>query len=147
MDSPHAAIIPELVADEGERLKPYLDSVGKLTIGVGRNLSDVGISATESRLLLASDLARTEADLDRLLPWWRGTSPWKPLDPVRQRVILNMAFNMGAAEVARWPRWLAAVQASDYAAAAEMMLNTLWAKQVGPRSTRLAAMMRTGATP
>jgi lysozyme len=139
-------IVAELVVDEGELLKPYIDSTGHVTIGVGRNLSEVGVSQDESRYLLANDIARTESDLDRLLPWWRGDSPWRPLDPIRQRVLLNMSFNMGAGEVASWRNWLASVQTGDYGAAADSMLKTLWARQVGARATRLAAMMRTGAT-
>jgi lysozyme len=134
-------IISELARDEGVRLKPYRDSVGKLTIGIGRNLDDVGISRPEADYLLANDLVRTEADLDHLIPWWRT------LDPVRQRVVLNMAFNMGAYEVSHWPNWLGDVKAGQFDTASSSMLNTLWARQVGPRSTRLAAMMRTGAAP
>jgi lysozyme len=139
-------IIAELVRDEGVRLKPYRDTVGKLTIGVGRNLDDVGVSQAEAEFLLANDVERTRADLDRAIPWWRGPSPWKPVDPVRQRVLLNMAFNMGADEVARWPNWLAAVQSGNYEAASDSMLKTLWARQVGVRANRLSEMMRTGTS-
>ena len=42
----------ELIRDEANRLKPYRDSVGKLTIGIGRNLDDRGISKEESFFLL-----------------------------------------------------------------------------------------------
>jgi len=51
------------------RLKPYRDSVGKLTIGVGRNLDDVGISAEEADVLLANDIAKAQAELKQALPW------------------------------------------------------------------------------
>lgn len=45
-----AMLLSELSRDEGRRLKPYLDTVGKTTIGVGRNLTDVGISEDECDL-------------------------------------------------------------------------------------------------
>lgn len=61
----------DLVRDEGKRLKPYKDTVGKLTIGVGRNLDDVGISESEAMALLDSDIAAVFAELDRHVPWWR----------------------------------------------------------------------------
>ena len=132
------ALVAELTRDEGLRLKPYLDTVGKTTIGVGRNLTDVGISEDEADYLLRSDISRTVADLNRLLPWW------STLDDVRQRVLANMAFNMGAVGLSEFHQTLTAIQAGAYEAAASGMLHSLWARQVGPRALRLAEMMRTG---
>lgn len=131
-------MVAELERDEGLRLKPYRCSAGRLTIGIGRNLDDVGISVEEARHLLHNDIARTAADLDRLLPWW------STLDEVRQRVLLNMAFNMGAAGLAGFRQTLGFVRAGLWGAAADGMLASLWARQVGPRAVRLAEMMRTG---
>lgn len=128
----------ELKRDEGERLKPYRDTVGKLTIGVGRNLDDVGISEAEVDFLLMSDVGRAEGGLDANCPWWRQ------LDETRQRVLLNMAFNLGIGGLLKFHDTLAAVQAGNWNAAADGMLNSAWAKQVGFRATRLANMMRTG---
>ncbi len=81
------ALAARLVREEGLRLKPYRDEVGKLTIGIGRNLEDVGISDSEANFMLGSDISRTEAGLDASLPWWRK------LDDVRQSVMMDMAFN------------------------------------------------------
>jgi lysozyme len=131
-------LVAELCRDEGVRLKPYLDTVGKTTIGVGRNLTDVGISQAECDALLENDIARITAWLDRNLPWWTG------LDAVRQRVIVNMAFNMQGGLLS-FVNTLAAMQRGDYATAANGMLASRWATQVGARATRLADMMRNGA--
>ncbi|MEX3556626.1 MAG: glycoside hydrolase family protein [Burkholderia gladioli] len=133
-----AALKAELSRDEGRRLKPYVDTVGKTTIGVGRNLTDVGITDTECDVLLSDDIDRTVAWLDRNLSWWRS------LDPVRQRVVINMAFNMGGG-LLTFTNTLAAMQRGDYAAAADGMLASKWAVQVGDRAKRLAAMMRGGS--
>jgi lysozyme len=132
-------LIAELSLDEGRKLKPYVDTVGKTTIGVGRNLTDVGISDAECDAMLQSDIGRTVSWLDRNLPWWRD------LDPVRQRVIINMAFNMGGG-LLTFVNTLGAMRRADYAAAADGMLASKWANQVGARAQRLAQMMRTGAT-
>ena len=132
------ALMAELERDEGVRFRPYKDSVGKTTIGVGRNLDDVGISNVEARQLLLNDIARTTADLDKALPWWRT------LDEVRQRVLVNMAFNMGTGGLVKFRQTLVFVKAGMWGAAADGMMASLWAKQVGPRAARLAAMMRTG---
>ena len=105
-----AKLEAELIRDEDERLKVYRCTEGKQSIGVGRNLDDVGISAAEykalgitnasciahginkaqSRALLANDIMRAEHDLFTYFPWWRT------LADARQRVLLNMMFNMGA---------------------------------------------------
>lgn len=159
----------ELIRDEDERLRVYRCTAGKQTIGVGRNLDDVGISAAEtkalgittagciangitraqSRALLANDIGRAEQDLDRTLPWWRS------LSDARQRVLLNMCFNMGIGRRAtpgKPPRGmlsfeggtLRAVREGRYDDAAQGMLASQWARQVGARAVRLAAMMRAG---
>jgi lysozyme len=120
-------------------LKPYLDTVGKTTIGVGRNLTDVGISDVECNLLLENDVIRSIMWLDRHLPWWRS------LDAVRQRVMINMVFNMGG-KLLTFANTLAAMQRGDYEAAANSMLASKWATQVGARAQRLASMVRTGAS-
>ncbi len=93
MSYDRAALTEELRRDEGEVLHAYTDSEGYVTIGVGRLIDKRrggGISAEESAYLLGNDISRTETDLDARMPWWRD------LDPVRQRVILNMAFNLGS---------------------------------------------------
>lgn len=133
------ALKAELERDEGVRLSPYLDTVGKITIGVGRNLDDVGISRDEARYLLDSDIARTVAALDAALPWWSS------LDEVRQRVVVNMAFNLGVPGLCEFHHTLADMQAGNYVGAAAAMLASKWAGQVGARAQRLAKMMASGA--
>jgi lysozyme len=132
------ALISELRRDEGVRLKPYRCTAGKLTIGVGRNLDDVGITPEEADHLLRNDVARVCADLDARLPWWRG------LDEVRQRVLVNMGFNLGIAGLLGFKNTLRSVETGDYLGAAQGMLSSKWAHQVGPRAERLALMMRDG---
>lgn len=133
---------PELIAQlkrhEGLSLKPYRDSMGLLTIGYGRNLDDVGISEHEAEMLLAADAAGAEAALFKAIPWA------KDLDPVRQDVLINMAFNMGINKLLGFVNTLHYVSVGDYARAAEGMLNSLWARQVKSRAIELAKHMETG---
>ena len=63
-----------LVLHEGLRLRPYKCTAGKMTIGVGRNLDDNGITQAEAFALLENDIIAVEADLDRTWPWWRQMS-------------------------------------------------------------------------
>lgn len=128
----------QLIRHEGLRLKPYKDTVGKLTIGVGRNLDDVGISEQEAMSLLDNDIDRARIDLLKVLPWVKN------LDSVRQDVLLNMAFNMGIGGLLTFKNTLAAIQNGDYADAADRMLESKWATQVGLRASELSQMMRSG---
>jgi lysozyme len=135
------AMIRQLRLHEGERLKPYRCTAGKLTIGIGRNLEDRGITPEESAYLLENDIARFQTELLRALPWVAK------LDEVRQRVLLDMAFNLGVQGLLQFKRTLAAIQAGDYERAAPMMLDSKWAEQVGQRAERLSRMMLTGKDP
>jgi lysozyme len=135
------AMVRQLRLHEGERLKPYRCTAGKLTIGVGRNLEDRGISREESAVLLANDIADMERELQRALPWVAR------LDEVRARVLVDMAFNLGIVGLLAFKRTLAAIEAGQYQQAATMMLDSKWAKQVGGRAERLSRMMATGKDP
>lgn len=145
-------LVNSLIDDEEVRLFPYDDAtgktiaqgdklVGKLTIGAGRNLTDVGITREEAIVMLTANIAGAVKDLDRNLPWWRQMAE------ARQNVLANMCFNLGISRLLGFKNTLAYMQAGRYDAAAAGMLDSLWAKQVKGRSDRLAAMMRTGEFP
>jgi len=128
----------DLTVDEGRRARIYLDSVGKVTGGVGRNLTDRPFSEDEMDLMLKNDIKGAARDLDRRLPWWRQMSE------ARQNVLANMCFNMGIDRLLGFVKALDLMRASRYDAAAAEMLDSKWAKQVGDRADRLAATMRKG---
>lgn len=130
-----------LIEDEAKRTKPYLDTKGKWTIGIGHNLTDNGLSLHIIEEIFTEDVADKLAGLDRYLPWWRK------LDDVRQIVIIDMAFNMGVEDLLKFKHFLAALEAGDYAAAASEMENSAWWHEVGQRAVRLKAMMLTGIDP
>lgn len=128
----------ELIRDEGVRNYPYKDTVGKLTIGVGRNLDGVGIHDDEAYLMLANDIQDAMRSLDKHLPWWRE------LAEVRQRVLVNMCFNLGITGLLGFKNTLAMIKTGKYTEAAAAMLNSKWAGQVGARAQRLAEQMAKG---
>lgn len=127
-----------LIRHEGLRLKPYRDTVGKLTIGVGRNLDDVGITREEALILLDNDIAKVRREVNRAFPWFAQ------LNPVRKNVVLNMVFNIGLPRFRQFKKTIAAIKAKDWEEAASQMLDSRWARQVGRRARELAAMMKTG---
>lgn len=137
-DDADMVLIRELIRDEGLRLKPYRDTVGKSTIGVGRNLDDVGIKKAEAMFMLRNDIVDIRRDLDWNIAWW------KDLSEPRQRALTNMAFNMGWPRLSQFRRMLAALQAGDYETAAREALASRWAGQVGARALRIATLFREG---
>lgn len=127
----------QLERHEGLRLKPYRDTVGKLTIGYGRNLEDVGISRDEADLMLDNDIDQVEQQLETV-------DEYRDLDPVRQTVICNMAFNLGFAGLMGFKNMWAAIGRRDWESVSEEMLNSKWARQVGVRAVELSEIMQTG---
>lgn len=128
-----------LVKHEGLKLKPYKCTAGKLTIGVGRNLDDVGISEDEARDLLDNDINRLHAAIPAVIPCFGS------LDEARQHVLLDMAFNLGLSGLGKFAKFRAALEARDFEGAAREMLASAWAGQVGERAQTLAKMMRGAA--
>lgn len=123
------------------RMMPYRDSVGKLTIGWGRNIEDRGISVAEGEALLHNDIDDHTRELLAALPWVAT------LDPVRRAVLVDMAFNMGVPTLLTFKNTLHMIREGKFAAAAEGMTRSAWHNQTKSRAIRLEQMMRTGATP
>lgn len=134
-----ALLNKELSRDEGRRNRLYKDTVGKWTIGIGRNLSDKPISDRVIDILFEEDVEEAIAELDRVLPWW-ASQP----DSI-QRVLVNMMFNMGANRLLGFKNTLKAIEERRYLDAARGMRQSLWAKQVGQRAERLALIVESYA--
>lgn len=140
-------VLIDLARDEGDRHKPYDDATGKelrpgdvvqgnITIAKGVNLS-AGISQAESDYLTGGRLDAVLTDLAAALPWAAA----KP-EPV-QRAIANICFNQGVhGFVTRWPKCVAHLQADEFDAAADEVLDGPWKNQVGDRAYRIAALIR-----
>jgi lysozyme len=137
-----ARLVEEIKLDEGCRLSAYQDDQGVWTIGWGHTGKSVGSGLVWSRkmadTMLHNDIEIAVGALDHALPWWRD------LDVVRQNVLADMCFNLGITRLLKFQHMLAALEAHDFARAADEMRNSYWAKQVGDRETRLERMMRSG---
>ena len=126
------------IADEDEVLRPYTDTKGKLTIGIGRNLTDNGIRKVESDFMFSNDVTAIKAELNGMIPWWNLlTNP-------RQMVLASMAFNMGTPRLLTFKKMLAACRAGDYPKAAAEILDSKAARDAPNRYGRLAVMMERG---
>ena len=88
--------------------------------------------------MLLNDINRVLPQLDKSMPWWRD------LSEARQRVLCNMAFNLGITKLLKFTKTLKMMQDGSYKQAAEAMRQSLWYRQVGVRAERLAVMMDNG---
>ena len=132
-----------LIWAEGYEKKPYKDSVGKWTIGVGRNLDDRGLSDDEIDYLLSNDIKLALKEAEKLPYFGR-------LDPVRQLVVCDLVFNMGLPTFKKFVKTNLALDRGDYAEAARELTDSKWYVQTGRRARKLVEMMREGlekATP
>lgn len=131
-------LVEQLKRHEGFRSKPYLCTAGKATIGYGRNLDDVGLRVSEASTMLKNDIAYASASAERFLDGVRLSEP-------RFSVVVNMAFNLGESRLFGFRKFKAALAKGDFDEAANQMLNSRWAEQVGSRAIELAKQMRQGA--
>lgn len=139
--------IARLKLDEGFRSHAYPDPLSggePFTVGYGSTGPGIGPNTVWTEPQAAADLEqRVQANETRLghdLPWFHD------LDPVRQDVLGNIAYNVGVAGLEHWPKTLAHVESGDYASAAYDLLHEgAWNAEVGQRAVRLSKAMQTGS--
>lgn len=134
--------------DEGVILIYYLDPKQIPTIGIGHNLRanplpGIGPGST---ITLERAYEILQADLAKVVVYIEHNFPWaKDLNEARQAVLISMVFQLGIGGVLGFGQFLKALQAGNYAVAADEMLDSLWAREDSPnRAKRLSKMMRTG---
>jgi len=119
---------------EGFNSKPYVDTVGKITIGWGRNLSDNGISVMEAEIMLNDDMDMVEKGL--LQQNFYLNAPGNVKD-----ALFNMCFNLGINGLLEFKDMIKAIEDKNYSLAAKAALSSKWALQVGQRAKDIAVMM------
>jgi lysozyme len=126
---------------EGLRLKPYRCSAGKLTIGYGRNLDDVGISEHEADVLLESDIIKAQA-----LVYSVFKEEWVSLDLSYERydALTDLMFNIGKTKFLTFKKMIQAIKDGDWDKAADELLNSRYASQVGRRAIENDERLRKG---
>ena len=131
-------LFTQLRLHEGVEHKPYKCTAGYLTIGVGRNIEERGLSDDEIDYILSNDVNIATDELVESFDWYAD------LDPIRQRVVIDMVFNLGMPRFKQFKNMIAAIESGDWMEASNQMMDSRWAEQVGLRASRLAEMMETG---
>jgi len=129
-------LVDQLIEHEGLKLKPYYCPAGKLTIGVGRNLEDKGISQKEAAFLLKNDIDECISDLEDLFKEKFDSFPEQV-----KIVLIDMRFNLGATGFRSFRKMIKAVNESNFDKASKEMKNSNWYSQVGKRAETLVEMM------
>ncbi len=122
---------------EGFSVLPYQCPTGHWTIGYGHNLEN-GLTPIVADFILQQDLLTCMQELEKQFSWYAQ------LVPARKFVLIDMAFNMGMSKLKTFKKMLIACQAGQYEQAAEEMLKSVWARQVGYRALENANLMRRG---
>ncbi len=124
-------LIDQLKIHEGVKLKPYHCTAHKLTIGVGRNLDDVGISESEAEYLLQNDI-------DKCLEKAMSYSWFKDAPELVREAVVNLIFNLGFAKFNTFKLTIGHLERQEYELAGAELLNSRYAEQVGRRAVEVA---------
>ena len=142
MKRTYSTIEAQLMHHEGLRLKPYLCSAGKLTLGIGRNIQDKGISEEEAIHLFKNDMAECLNDMRDLF----GIVFWETLLEGRRRALLDLRFNIGPGRFRGFKKMIAAILAGEWKQSAEELKDSKWWGQVQEdRRDTLYNQIQTGA--
>ena len=140
-------LVLDIKKAEGASLKAYKDSLGFWTVGYG-HLLDQAKDWTTYRITKDQAEQYLEEDLTQAQSRCIQLPEWPSLNTLcRQNALVELEFNMNG----KWLKFVKArlyIRNSLWQAAHDALLDSLWAKQVGPtRSNRLANYLLTGQYP
>lgn len=134
-----------MIRHEGLQLKPYKDTEGFWTIGIGHKLKDSealvyrnGITTDFAFTLFHDDVDKHRTALYDALPWVRTCSP------LRQEVFVELAFNLGLHGLLGFHRTLTYAEDGLWTRCSTEILLSKWATQVKGRAVELAQLLREG---
>jgi len=127
-----------LIRQEGKRKFAYECTAGKISIGVGRNLEDRGLSDDEIMFLLKNDIEISQTELSKTFDWFSS------LNQARQDALVSMHFNIGLNSLLKFTNTLQHLSESNFEQASQEMLDSKWASQVGSRAIELSEIIRIG---
>ena len=136
----------QLEIDEGIKHDIYLDHLGLPTFGIGHLITDadpesgqaVGTTISDERVQSAfeADVVSVIEDCNKLY------DDFDELPEEVQQIIANMMFNMSRTRLSKFRGMKRGVDARDWNAAADEMVDSRWYRQVTNRADRLVQRMR-----
>jgi lysozyme len=128
----------QLINHEGFRSKPYKCSAGKLTIGVGRNIEDNGISVEEAEFMLENDIKRCIEELRDIF------KDFDTFGENQKMALIDFIFNIGKTTFLKFRKTISAIKKQDWEEASKEMINSLWYKQVRNRGKFITEQIKKG---
>ena len=132
--------------DEGRRIWPYTDTRGNLTWGIGHLMSN-GVTHEVEVLLNQAVNLQFQSDLSNAVDGMAFMPAFPGLDPVRQAVVIDMAFNLGLHGLLGFDTFLSFMSNHQWTEAATDLRGTKVYQQLPHRYERLAVMIETGQWP
>ena len=136
----------DLEKDEGVIHYIYADHLGYPTFGIGHLITDKdfehgqdqGTVISEERVyeVFKSDIKTVLSDCNKLY------QDFDDLPEEVQLIVANMMFNMGYTRLSKFKGMKRGVDARDWNAAADEMVDSRWYNQVTKRADRLVKRMR-----
>ncbi len=140
-----------LIKHEGVRNKPYVDTNGHETIGVGHNMIDplppdiqATLNATgritdnQVNILLDLDIDRARTECAALY------DNWTEIEETRQMAIMDWMFNVGPGTASTFVFTNACIHQGFWGKAAQAILDSKWAREVGQRAVEDAQLLKEG---
>lgn len=143
-------IIPLLNFEEGFRSRPYIDTEGFPTVGVGFLIGPKGASVSNYTFSLTKNVSDVwlqelvNSKLSDMKAQPSISAALKQCNPARSDILQSMAYQMGVDGLAGFKNTLAMIAAGNFTGAAAGMLNSKWATQTRNRALRHSEVMRTG---
>jgi lysozyme len=133
---------------EGVRTRPYKDSLGLWTVGVGRLIGDGKslppemnreFSMAEVDAMFAEDYKHHKEAAQKI-------PGFEKLNATGKAALIDLTFNMGPAWYKRWPNFSKALAGGDTEGAAKSLEDSKWYTQVGNRARTIVSMIRGGGS-
>lgn len=131
-------ILEMLKRHEGFKQFPYLCTAGKLTVGYGRNLDDVGLSEYEAEFLLLQDIKHATKRLTTIFP------EFYQFTVNRQAALIDMMVNLGSRRFLLFRKMIIAIKKGDWEDAANEAMDSKWSVQVGNRAIEIEELLKNG---
>ena len=129
------SLIEDIKFEEGYRQFPYRCTAGKLSVGYGFNLDDVGFTKDECDLILNYRIRKIQGQVKSTL---------YDLDAPEEvwEILYHLAYQLGLNGLLKFKKMIKALYDMDYETAADEGLDSLWYKQTPNRANRLMKQLR-----
>ena len=136
-----------VIANEGWKTKPYKDSRGLWTVGVGHLIGNGKTLPKEWDRELTNEEVRQlfEKDFDEHLKQAQKTPGWDKANEAGRAGLIDLTYNMGGYWYTKFKKAAAFLKDGNFKDAALELKNSAWYKQVGGRAPVTISLISSGS--